>query len=672
VAAALFLMVVGGPLAMALARPWARATRTAVGAAMVLAVVLLGIFHPRFDKKLLFGGWGPFAGGYFLGRTGQTTVDVTDRYMQRLVYHREGVSAAVDVLETGWGDKIISINAQTVASTYLYDMRALRMLGHLPVLLHPNPKEALLIGLGAGVSSGIIASYPAVDHVTVVELNEEVPEGAAKFADWNFDVVHNPKVRIVINDGANYVKATHKQYDIISSDPIHPFILGNGILYSADHWEVCRDRLREGGVLAQWIPLYQLHASDFATIVRSFMEVFPNASMWYCGVDVVLIGSKGEFKVDVARMADHMSDPEITRDLLSMGVQSPGDVLGWYIAGPDQLRRMAGNAPINRVEYPVLEYSAPKALLLFGVSATMPGLLAAVDELSGLHARNVLSEMCVQPLSVQALTDAATNRLANRWIMRSQVSSSYNSPDQVLNACRRAVDLRPNDRFLRGALADALTIVADGQQNDGDSQAAYRSYLEAYGYDGRSAVALAGAAFAALQFGDLGLAESTLEMGTPAERDVFQAKVYSGLVALARSDYRTARQQFEGAASRGQESPSMHVGLGVCDLQSGERTSAYRRFDRGLKVATIPIDSLYNVVDMSLRHGLGMEVRPYAQDLVEMSTQAIADDPGEPGFYSYRALGYMVLGDQGSAEQDRQTAASLQNWWGPNEAVGGQ
>jgi len=721
VAAALLLMVVGGPVGIAMARPWGKPTRWAVGTSMVAAVVLLGFFHPRFNTKVLFAGWGPFGGGYYLGHGSGTTVDITDRYMERLLYHKEGVSAAVDVLETGWADKIISINAQTVASTYLYDMRALQMLGHLPVLVHPEPKEALLIGLGAGVSAGTIASYPSLEHVTVVELNEEVPEGAARFAEWNFDAVNNPKLRIVINDGANYVKATRKQYDIISSDPIHPFILGNGILYSSDHWTICRDRLKDGGVLAQWIPLYQLSADDFACIVRSFMEAFPNATMWYCGIDVVLIGAKGEFRIDPDRIGAHMSDPQMARDLLSMGAHSVGDVLGWFMAGPEQLRELSQGARINRVERPVLEYTAPKALQLSGVSATIPGLLKAVGELSGEKGRAALESLCSRRLDAQTLLDATTMRQANMWIMRSQWLTSYDYSDRAVEACRNALSLRPNDRFMREALADALAVVADGQQRDGDWVSSLRTYGEAYALDPRSVSALAGAVFSALQlapddlpglvqgrvlppdlfrrglplrpgdverasyqlpfvqvkaeewseFTPLEYAEWIHELGAPSQRDAFQMRVYEGLIALRKGEFRDAGAIFEQAGRWGQdrpgewsqESPTMYIGLGVVSLKEGKPSeAAYRHLDRGIAISTIPIDTLYDIVNYSLDAGVEGRVRRYARMLLSASTAGIADDPGMPNFYNYRVLADTALGDAAGAKRDQATADSLGNW----------
>ena len=660
---ALYLMVVGGPLAMALAKPLRRPARWGIAALMVAGVVALALAPPRFDSKLLFAGWGPYAGGYYVGRMSQSTVDVTDRHMQRVLYHKEGVTASVDVLETGWGYKIISINAKPVATTYLYDMRALKMLGHLPVLLHPQPEKVLIIGLGAGVSSGIIATYPSVQEVTVVELCEEVPDGTAHFADWNYDVLENDKVTIVINDGANYIKATRSQYDVISSDPIHPFVSGAGTLYSYEHWQACKDRLRDGGILAQWLPLYHLSSEDFATIVRTFVDVFPNATMWFSGIDTVLIGSKGPFEIDLDRLAQHMSAPIVRDDLFSMGVERPGDVLGWFVAGPEQLREMGGQAPRNSVDLPVIEFNAPKALSLAGVSATMPALLTAVEQVSPYEARKQISSMCTVAPQAQTLQDADTGRRASEWLMRGQLLYSYDYGQQCLNAVSRAHSLRPRDRFIRRALADAQYAVGNTNLADGYPQEAFETFREAHANDPQYVGALTGGVRAALNMSNVNLAEETLRWAAPEQRSIFQVLSYSGLVALQRLDYDRARDAFEEAASRGQESPTMHIGLGIVELKRDRTESAHRHFRRALEIATDPGDALFNIVDSCTYHDVAHQARPYAGLLVSAASVAIADDPGNPALYTRRALAYRTLGDDTSAARDEAAARSLSGWW---------
>ena len=666
IVAALLLMAVGGLLAISLAKPWSRGRRTAVGLVMVAAVVLVAVFPPRFDTKLLFGGWGPFIGGEYTGRNSGSTVDTTDRNMMRMRYHREGVSASVDVFESGYGTQSISINAQPVATTYMPDMRALQMLGHLPVLLHPDPKQVLLIGLGAGVSSGIIGTYPGVEQVTVVELNDEVPGGTEQFKQWNHDVIHNPKVKIIINDGANYVKATRKKYDFISSDPIHPFIAGNGTLYSADHWEICRERLNEGGVIAQWIPLYQLSPTDWATIIHTFTSVFPNSSLWYSGIDVVLVGFKGDVKVDPDRMAAKMSDPTIARDLLTMGVRSPGDVFGWFIAGPEQLQEMGTAAPINRVDRPVLEYTAPRALSLNGVSSTMPALLTAVERLFAGNPRRELNAMCTRALTSQELFDASTNQIACQWVMRAMILDSDGMPERYLHAMEHARAVRPHDQFIAQGLSEAQGRYASVLYDD-DYRAALQLYEQAIANDPINVQVVIGGVQSALGLGDSQTARALLEAVPPSRREVFQVLIYQAIVAMGQQDYPRARRCYEAAEKHGQESPEMHIGLGVLDLRDGKRETARRHLARALGVATGSTQALYNLLTLARAHGQSAAVREYAEVMVGEATGAIAGNPTSRLFYDYRALAYDILGEQALAERDRTTASSLTGWWQGSE-----
>jgi len=661
--AALFLMLVGGPLAMAIARPWGVASRSAVAVAMIAVVAVLAFVHPRFDTKLLFAGWGPYAGGYYASRMGGSTVDVTHRHKTRLLYHKEGVTASVDVMDTAWGEKIISVNAKPVATTYLYDMRTLKMLGHLPMLLHPDPKEALVIGLGAGVNSGIIADYPTIENVTTVELCTEVPGGTAKFAEWNHNVLEHPKLKLVINDGANYVKATRKQYDVISADPIHPFVSGAGTLYSYEHWQIAKDRLREGGILAQWLPLYHLSPYDFATIVGTFVDVFPNATLWFCGIDTVLIGPKDDLKIDLARMASHMSDPIVMRDLLAMGVHEPADVLGWYVAGPEQLRDMGRGAPRNRADFPIIEFSAPKSVTLSGVASTMPALLTAVEQMPSAEVRRQLNEISTRPLDPSTLLTAAAGRLAGRWLMRSQLLISYDYPQRSLDAAIEAYNLRPNDRFLQRAVGDAQQVVGEMLLNDGDNTEAFDYLEQAFENDDSNLMALTEAVEAALAMGDLPLAEQCLERASPQQRQAFEYLMCTARLAMRRGNYERARSAFEQAASNGQESPTMHSGLGFIKLRDGDRKAAHDHFQRALAVATDRMDVLYDIVTLCQSGGFTADARVYAEELVTLASAAIVGNPGEPDLYATRATAYSALGEEKLAARDSATQRSLLDWW---------
>ncbi len=660
--AALTLMALGGVSAVALAGGRGRIARTGLAAAMLALVVVLGVFHPRFDTKLLFGGWGPFAGGYHTGHTAGSTVDVTDRHMSRLLYHKEGVSASVDAIETAWGDRILSINAQPVATTYLWDLRLLKMIGHLPVLLHDNPRDALVIGMGAGVAAGVMAGYGSLSEVTVVELSEEVPGGAAQFADWNFDVLNNPKLRIVINDGANYVKAVRKQFDLIGSDPIHPFLLGNGTLYSVEHWRACRDRLRDGGVLVQWLPMYQLSADDFATVIRTFAEAFPNATVWYSGIDVILIGIKGERRIDLERMADHMRDAAMRADLASLGAAEPPDVLGWLVGGPQQIETMAVRGAVNRLDYPVLEFSAPKAILLRGVSATIPLLIETVNRTSDTEFCRLIETLVKGPQPRAMLDAAVAARRAQYWVMRG-VRASHDSARQYLFCAEMAHSLRPEDAFLRQTLADAQVSLAGRLWSDCWVEDAYRLYCAAFVNDPTRADAITGAVWTAWENGDVNAADALMSLASARHGHTFQVQVLKGLLAFERKDWPNARRAFQKARVHGQQSPLLLTGLGILSLAENRHDSAYSYFDKALAISTRSVYTLRDITELCRKHGFDETARRYAPQLVAAADAAISESPESPAFYYMRALGKRVLGNAEDAEADEMTAAFLRELW---------
>ncbi len=224
--------------------------------------------------------------------------------------------------------------------------------------------------------------------------------------------------------------------------------------------------------------MYQLSPTDWATIIHTFTSVFPNSTLWYSGIDVVLVGFKGEVRINPDRMAEKMSDPKIIRDLLTMGIHSPGEVFGWFVAGPDQLEQMGAAAPINTVDRPVLEYTAPRVLNQAGVAATMPALLTALEDLSQSNGQAQLNALCSRPLNTQETFEAINNQIANKWVMRAMIFDSLRRSEQYVQAMERARAIRPSDSFISRELAEAETRQADDSYENGDVAGAFRLYQQ--------------------------------------------------------------------------------------------------------------------------------------------------------------------------------------------------
>jgi len=231
----------------------------------------------------------------------------------------------------------VLIDGKAVATNQvLADVHHLSLLGHLPVAIHPDPKRVLVVGLGMGTTFRAVREH-GPELLRVVEI-----EGAVAKAAAYLDV--KPR-DLVIQDARSYLKRTDETFDVITSDPIHPWVRGGGDLYTREYFEMVRDRLAKNGIACQWLPVYQMGLGDIKDIVRTFSEVF-STHAYFGGGDLILIGATG-------------SEPPAPRptDLYSLrriGAEPLRDLL---VAKHAALRRVGGTVLTD--DMLKLEFSTP-------------------------------------------------------------------------------------------------------------------------------------------------------------------------------------------------------------------------------------------------------------------------------------------------------------------------
>lgn len=282
------------------------------------------------------------------------------------VFVGEGINASV-VITDRIGQRFFYVSGKSEASSALLDMRLQRMMGHLPALIHPAPRSVLVVGFGAGVTTGSFVPYPEVQNIVVCELEPMIPPASNKyFAEQNYKVLDDPRTRVVYDDARHFISISRDKFDVITTDPIHPWVKGTSTLYSKEYYELVRDHLNPGGVVAQWLPIYE---SDDATVrmeMRTFFEVFPNATVWsnYLrgdGYDLVLVGRTDDSPINVDQMQQRLDQAAYSRvaaSLAGVEFQSATDVLGSYAGRAEDLQRMVADAEINRDLNMRLQYLA--------------------------------------------------------------------------------------------------------------------------------------------------------------------------------------------------------------------------------------------------------------------------------------------------------------------------
>lgn len=272
-------------------------------------------------------------------------------------FYEEGTYANVAVSYEA-ENLFLQINGRTEASTTA-DMSNQILVAQIPMLLHPDPKEVMVIGLGSGITLGSVMTHP-VEGADCVEISPAVVRAAAYFKEWHGDVTKNPRTHIILDDGRNLLLASEKKYDVIVSEPSKPWISGVSNLFTRESYELYRKRLKPGGIACQWFHYYSMSPRDFKITLRTFLSVFPTVQVWNADNNVFLLGSEEPILINTADVDRRMKTASVARDLERVKVSTPYLLLGYYMFGGDEAREYVGDGPINTDNLPLIEFEAPR------------------------------------------------------------------------------------------------------------------------------------------------------------------------------------------------------------------------------------------------------------------------------------------------------------------------
>ncbi len=221
------------------------------------------------------------------------------------LYTGEGLNSSIAVSEQEGGIRNFHVSGKVEASSEVHDMRLQRLLGHMSALMHPNPRTVLVVGFGAGVTAGSFVLHPSVERIVICEIEPLIPEVVSRyFSTENYDVLHDPRVEVVYDDARHFILTTREKFDVITSDPIHPWVKGAASLYTKEYFELVKSHLNPGGVITQWVPLYESTRDVVKSEIATFFDVFPYGTIWsneYVngdGYDVVLLAKPEPLTID--------------------------------------------------------------------------------------------------------------------------------------------------------------------------------------------------------------------------------------------------------------------------------------------------------------------------------------------------------------------------------------
>ncbi|HWD31536.1 MAG TPA: fused MFS/spermidine synthase [Pseudomonas sp.] len=278
-----------------------------------------------------------------------------------LVFYEEGRGGTVAVVEQQKRQgSFRRLYIQGVSNTgdAMPSLRYMRLQALLPLLIHNGePRSALVIGLGTGITAGALLRYPGLEQRVVAELLPGVVSASALF-QGNYNAASDPRLQVRLRDGRRELLGNPQTYDLITLEPPPPSAAGVVNLYSRDFYQLASSRLNHQGLVAQWLPLPTQNDEDSRALVRSFLDVFPHASLWTTEFhEMLLIGSQQPVELDLARIRQRLQQPEVESSLAQVGIDSAASLLATWVTDRDGLQRYAANSAAVTDDQPRIEYA---------------------------------------------------------------------------------------------------------------------------------------------------------------------------------------------------------------------------------------------------------------------------------------------------------------------------
>jgi predicted membrane-bound spermidine synthase/tetratricopeptide (TPR) repeat protein len=284
------------------------------------------------------------------------------RDLSALLYFEEGLTDTVAVFKDEYGildpsAKRLITNGISMSSSNVIATRYMKLLAHVPILLSDNPENVMVICFGTGQTTGAAGIHPRVGQVDSLELSPSVLNAAPSFKTENHDVMNNPKVNFVVQDGRNFLLTTQKQYDVITGEPPPPRTAFTVNLYTQEFYETARDRLKPGGIMAQWIPLHSQSAEEVDMHFKTFLSVFPHAIAWMpVANEVLIIGSDQLLTIDFKKLRERMADSAVAQTLRDIYIPDATSLLSniWFLE--EKMQKLSAERPVITDNRPRIEF----------------------------------------------------------------------------------------------------------------------------------------------------------------------------------------------------------------------------------------------------------------------------------------------------------------------------
>jgi spermidine synthase len=330
---------------------------TAGVAISVLLIIVVALGEPPWDPEVMSSAVYRYAPS-LMDKSRQELFEYLKSGQGETIFYKEGITATVAVQRQG-GGRVLKVNGKPEAST-AGDMPTQILIGALPLLVRERTDDVLLIGLGSGITLGSIEQFP-VKRVTCVELEPAVIEASHHFEDVNNRPLEDPRLRMISNDGRNFIYTTDEKFDVIVSEPSNPWVTGVANLFTLEYFKRGAERLKDDGLFSQWLQIYEMAPEDVRTLIATFRAAFPNVYLFRGAEgDLMLLGSKSERRLDLSVLKSHFDDPKSGAELKRIGTSTAADIISRFYLGPAEVTSLSAGARLNTDDNALIEFNAPR------------------------------------------------------------------------------------------------------------------------------------------------------------------------------------------------------------------------------------------------------------------------------------------------------------------------
>ncbi len=527
----------------------------------------------------------------------------------KLLYHKDAPSATLSALESRddiniWGDYVryVNVNGHNTAHTTFADIVIHKTLAHLPMVLHPDPRSALVVGFGFGSTSKSFLTHN-IGAVHCVELLRSEIETAKFFKRHNEGVFRDPRFAYIVNDGRNFIQAINHKYDIISVNAVDPKF--SPMIYTTEFYQQCKKKLNSNGMAVAWLPLYGMTVDEVRALMKSFVDAFPNSSLWFNNPEhLLLLGINGDMEISATTVVERMSRPAVKADLAEIELDTPYALLSTFFCSIQNLIQITAGAEAHTDDKPIVEFSHVATSELY---PEVYDELIKYKERLFPYLRDIyaMGDMVQVTNLFRYYEDAMGDLIKGLFLYRIYERQAAQYPEEIEKAVKlvtNAIDYQPENTF-------ALMLYAD----------LFRHF-------------------------DLAKARPYLQRAVEEQPDFAKGHVLLGLECMERTKLDSAIAFFQNAIDINENFANASLNLGIAYAQKQEWPLSEEALTR-----TVELRPENGFAHSSLSQVL------YVQDKFDQAIHHAARSvelfPNQPNFYFNLAMMYRKKGEKDKAIQ---------------------